>query len=336
MNSHNDWPDLPALESTETNDWSFLLLLAVYGGMMLFFVGSMVWMYTRVGPYVELRGKVVLALAVALSLWFVLRGAFGYCYYKTDSGGLTMRGLIRKRFIPWIEIQQAGLRQTRMKNTLLTLRTGSGTIAVDPRGFGGRSSCADHVLASVWQHLRGIGRADGFELPPGAQSFWQEIADDIPQEADWARSAKVDTIGGFVCIAMFVGMLAPLWIVMDKNPFMILFLALLTLLVASMVRCLFYPELFLRAHSVTLRQDYIEARLLWRTVRIPWSEVSLARWVRTAILIQSTNPRREMLIPYEYGSKESELLILAIIRRLRTAGEPQAVVIPRMLCAEPR
>lgn len=85
-----------------------------------------------------------------------------------------------------------------------------------------------------------------------------------------------------------------------------------------------------------MTDDYFEVRKFLCHRKVEWKHVTFARWSRIGlksrgILIGSSRPRSRTTVPYIPDDKVSRGVILALIRRLRTAGQPQAIPIPAEL-----
>jgi|GEM_PF-1287919 len=334
MNTIDQRLDLPYLESVETRDAGRILPILGICAMYSWVIFAAIYGCIVYREFMPLEGRIATAILLACIGWIALRVLFSFTYFKTDSDGFTMRGPFRRRFIPWIEIQSASVSMTRTKETMLTLITKRDKVRVNARGLGGGAGIADCVAASVWQHLRREGRADGMILPESALRLWDEIPDDVPAEIDWGKPASKGTLfitilmavffyGGIIGMANSMGLTIPLLIMC----------ASMALGVTAMMKMLFSTALC-TASGARVRRDGIEGDFPFGKRYIPWSQVASAWWSQKNLVIKSVNPRSEIWVPYKLGSRESERLILCIIRYLRSAGNPQAVPLPVLISSD--
>ena len=335
-----DLPDLPALESvetTETGGWPVPPGLIALALVILTLVVPILWVYIQLRDYVGAFGTILTALLVAFAVGVLVREAWSFYHFRTNAEGLAMRGLLRKRFIPWYEIQSMIATQTRMGEAVLRLTVRGAQIRVVPRGFSGDFSPGDRIVASVWQHLRRLGGTDRFPMPTCARGFWQDIPDDVPHDLDWGKPPSVGEKAAVIApAAILAALIAALWVMAGGTAVGAMACALVTLVYALCARYAILPQALGKAHSVKVRDDYLEVILFKDTVRIPWSDVISSALSRTSLRVTSSSPRRQVWIPLGIGNEGPERVVPALIRRLRTAGTPQALALPCTMSSSPQ
>lgn len=327
-------PDLPELESVQPKDFVGWIAVAIYTPFILLPFPGFIWAYISFREVFPPFAVAALAICTLLVTGIVVKLLCSFLTCKTDTNGLSLRGPIRSAYIPWIDIKEALLKKTLTGSPLLILRTINHTYKIDPTSTGS-SNFGYCMIASTWQHLRRLGRAGCIELPGKSLSLWQEICDDIPHEIEWGkRPGLVPKLGNIVGISFFPAMVAWAWFSFgfrwpaNMMPLMLTLpcLALLKLLAPSILRS---------ARQIRLNEECLEAQLLFARATIFWSRVTSAFWMGHELIIRTESPRQEIRICHVLGKKETEQLILAIIRRLRTAGVPQAVPIPDLVSTDP-
>ncbi|MCX6345355.1 MAG: hypothetical protein NT018_09830 [Armatimonadetes bacterium] len=323
--------ELPALESVQTNDRSALPLLIIYFSMIFPMGVLFVMSIIRYRAFLSIQVIVLVGVCVLLIAYVLLRALSGDTYYKTDSKGITLKSALRKRFVSWIEIEEAYTKEVT-SDTLVVLKTSDATYTITPSALSGGRVMGDLIIASIRQHLGRQGKADNVKLTGTALSLWDTITDCVPREMYWTKPiSMVERVSMVFLMLMFGGMLAGLWATsLGEKPGTIVMLAGLTAMVTMMFGVLL-PIIFHKAVALTLRDDYIEAKLPLKRITMLWSEVTSGRWNNEGLLIFADKPRREIRIPWDKKSDDSSKLMLALIRRLRSAGVPQAVYIPDAL-----
>lgn len=334
-NSNSDLPDLPALESVQTRGNASLWIVMVYGSFIMWqsaLVALLSWRYWR---YVEPSAYWPLGLFAVLILWLVVRVLTGYTSFATDPQGLTMRGPLFRKFVPWVDVREARSK-VRSNRTTLVLTTDRGTRSISPGATG--SSEGEVVVASAWQHLRRLGKAGAVELSEQALKLWEPIPGDVPWELDWGGPPKKSAkIGNVIGAAFFPAMILTMVI---WDPRMSLFYAPIFIISLVMLeKTLFLPELRKVARQVSIRPDGIQAKMLFGDSYLPWATVTSAWWQSQNnigyLCVRSKGPDAEVWLPYTLGKRESEQMVLSTIRYLRSAGTPQAVPMPVIVSRGP-
>ncbi|MHB1459069.1 MAG: PH domain-containing protein [Armatimonadota bacterium] len=332
-------PDLPELESVRTSNGQYLPILILFGALNSQIIYAIIRGYFKYEQYLDTKEKLIVALIPACVIYIIVRILSGFHSYATDRNGITMRGVLRRRFIPWMDIKAASTAQTRIGSIVLILETNNGTVRIDPRGFGSSTWNADSIVASTWQHLRRFGRARDIKLSENALKLWEPIPDSVPEEMTWGHPPSRKTKAGAVAgTAFFILPIIGIWVSPDMSTHTLLFSITLTILSAVLVR-LIYVQTMLRAHLVHVKRDGLQAELVSLSVYIPWPDVTSAQWYTTGsdahLVIRSSAPKREVYIPFTSGDAESERLIMSIFRYLRKTGMKQAIVMPEMYSMNP-
>lgn len=331
-------PDLPGLESAEAGVSQRLIamgVLIIYTG---FIAALCIWGYRLYRPFMGemlVPATVGVALLALLVLWVIVRLALGVYSWKTDERGLTMRGPIIRRFVAWGDVEDAWSGQGT-SDLFYHLQTNGGAIRVNVES----RRDAPGLYASIRQHLRRLGRAGSLDLPENALSLWDVIPDEVPNTIHWTNPHPPKLWGiiipGLILVAMATGCV---WIAVVGAGFAKGIAALGVLVFGSVIWSTIH-DLMRTALSVSLGDDRLEVQTARKSVTIPWSEVVTARWANDAncayggILIAGRNAPDTVSIPYWASDDDSGKLVLAVIRRLRTAGVPQALIIPELLRAQ--
>jgi len=322
-------PDLPPLESVEAGSRQILPVLIIMPMTLTPVAVVMILGFLFYRPYLGTEAWVLSGILVLLALWVAGRMLSGFFSYKTDPTGLALGGPLRRAFIPWGEVNEAYTKEAASEKVII-LQATSGRFTIAPHGTAGRQG--DLVIASIRQHLGKIGKADRITLPAAALSLWDIIPEELPREMDWTGPSRLgENIAAAFVFLMFGAGLVFMWSDVREKPMSLTLALPYTLAVAFIFRTLLPPSFLRKAVSVVLREDYLEARFVVGKASMMWSEVTSAYWNNEGLVIAGGRPRREIRIPWAMKSDDSSMLILAIIRRLRTAGVPQAVTIPDVL-----
>lgn len=328
----NSLPDLPALESVEMKNWGTLLLLSFHLSLALLFAGACIWGYFAYLEFLPSGTVALIAAMGALCVWVVVRLLFADRYYRTSSKGLIVNSVLRRRFIQWADVSEAHASPSVLGDTYLTLSTRAGRISVPCRSDGKRFHGVE-LSASVWQHLRQCGKGQGLELSPEALSLWDVIPDEAPHQMEWhGGSKRPEAIAAVCCVLLYASM--GCWFAVDiaLDLFHVAFGGIV-LMGGIVVAWLLLREARNTASRFSLSDQGFDAETLWRRVSVSWSEVTGARWERQNLALVYGRKREQVWVPLVSGDEASGKLILALIRRLRTIGSPQALAIPGQLRA---
>ncbi len=328
-------PDLPCLESVKSGEFRDALALGCFSGLVIYMLILTSWAYCKYSLFLPAVGRALFFMLMALEAYIVLRIATSVFTLQTNSDALTLQGVFRKRVIFWNDIQSASYRKTRLGCYCLFIETGNRTIKVYPSGIGGSTTSGQVIVASVWQHLRRLNRTDSIELPSAVKSLWEDVPNDVPQEITWGKSPNLTTKIGAVIAAIIFPAMAGSAILLCGSAGSILLWLIIASIYLIMGFFLISPEILHKAHKVSVKRDGIEIELALKRLHIPWSEITSSTWLNNSsngkLNIKSVNPRAEVDISYLPGNKESENLLLAIIRQLRSSSAQIAIPLPSIM-----
>ncbi len=327
MIDYSRLPDLPSLEEVEVKNTRNTLSIVALLLMFVLMLGPMTYLHVAyLRQYIPNRFLVLIGLMCLLVLWVIYRLVTADYHFVVDRTGVRVRGLIRRRAISWSEITGAEMSDTG--DATIRLHTADGDLVIGP---GLRYTEVDRLLASIWQHLRQIGKADRVRPTAGALTFW----DDIPapdQELHWGKRPHP---ARWLMLLFPLGMVVmTIWLLLSEShvPHSLVFFGPIVLMTWIMMAFV-TREWSREVTRVVVRDDELEAETSVRTLRLPWSEIDFAQWGQYQLAVGSQRLHKILLIPSRLGTEDSERLILGIIRELRTAGKPQATVIPDVLRA---
>lgn len=327
-------PDLPCLESQETSDSQALPGIIVFTGFTVWIAATCVWAFLKYRAFIPAQSAALIALLAGLTLFLIIRMLSGYFHFKTDPNGLAMRSVLRRRFIRWDEITEVSTRETRSGESILILRAGRTTLNLPLRGFGGNSTAGACITASIRQHLRRLGRGDDIQLSEAALTLWQDIPEAVPEEVQVGKSpTTLSKVAGALGLLMIVGVVVAGWVVAISNLHMLIWIVFVTVAFGLIFKWGLLPEYLYNAHLVSVKKDGLLTKVKFGDVYIPWSEITSVSWQQGVLRIRAS--RTEVRIVYKLGDKESERLILAIIRQLRLRNPSLAVLLPTLVSAKP-
>lgn len=327
MSDHREY--LPALESVEAKLrlLPVLLIAIIYLSMIIVPIAVRFSAFKNLLKNLNPHDQHLIVfggvITVALILWIVVRMAFCISCIKTDSRGITLRGPLKNRLIPWHEIKEVDYRRTKAGSPILIINTMADSIKLNASDFYGYGQ----AIISIWLRSN-KNDIKSFELPSELKAVLEPISDDIPREIDWAphkaASPKANIKKIAAIIVVFIGGISFLICSSPKDLTFTFIIAALYIFIFSTV----IIDILKRACNVRLREDYLEVTTAQGKIYMPWSEVVSAGWNRLTLSVSSKNPKKEVRIPYTPGNRQSEQLMLALIRRMRTAGVPHALSLP--------
>lgn len=330
-------PDLPELESVESNPLVFVaasaaiwLLLSILTGAVLGAVYAIAKPYlTGKLPDMAEIGAVAGLCALLVAPLFLKLNVFE-CRYKTDSTGITVRGLSTGRSVPWSSVISAEMKGGS-GSMVYRLRLDKGRVDIpvtmNTNGF---------LAASVWQHLRRLGKAGAIVPPPETLSIWTPIPDSVPRETDWNNpkqpmlDAKAVFVGLFIIVAL-------IFVFSDSNGW-------LDRLFSHFGHALWGAVLFvyagirsrfLVARRVMVRSYRVEAHTELNKIDLDWDRVTVAHWAHNTYTIGTKGFGKVAAIPFDPNDSTTSDTILAIIRHLRNRHNSVPVPIPPPLQALP-
>lgn len=327
MIDYSQLPDLPELEEVEVKNTRGMLMMCTFLLVSLFTFGPITFLHVAyLRKYIPNRFLVLIGVMCLLVLWVIYRLVTADYHFVIDRKGLGVRSLIKRQSIEWSEVTDAEMTEGRSGETMIRLRAAGRTIVIGP---GLRYAEIDCLLASIWQHLRQIGKADCVQPTTLALTFWDEIpAQD--QELHWGKRPHP---ARWLMLPFPLGMVVMTgWFLLSESHtwYSLVFFGPIVLMTWVMMAFV-TREWGKEVTRVVAREDELEAQTSVRTVHLPWSDIDFAQWGQYQLAVGSQKLHKILLIPNRLGTESSERLILGIIRKLRTAGKPQAVVIPEAL-----
>lgn len=329
-------PELPALESVESSARGLLIAGSVLLILPLIFIlcGAHVCVkYWHDLGALKVTAVIAGSVMVALACWMVLRIFRADYYWKTDSDGLTAGGLIRRRHIKWTDVIRANILEDPLRGDRYHINTTYQAVVIraDKRFSNSR------LLASVCQHLRRHRKVEDFKLPMDALSFYDIVPDELPQEMEWTDAKpfawRLPLVAMFILCVASVAFFVTVDI-LDHCFALVVFAAMLYLPLAWGIT----RDYLAAADVIAINEDYIEARLPRKVVRLAWDDVTLARWIhpgtsaqRICLEIRGLQGNERMLVPFLDKNEGSKKLLLAIIRRVRVYDKHRLLVLPEAL-----
>ena len=159
-------------------------------------------------------------------------------------------------------------------------------------------------------------------LPPYSLSFWEPVPDDVPHEAEWSgRSVAFGKAAAVFSVLLYGGFAVAVWFWFPLRLPVIVFTIWLSLVSLIILKWILLPDTLHKAWRVSVRDDYLEAHLPFAKAHIPWTEIESAQLITYNLIIKYGSQNSEIRVPYTSGKKESEDMILAIVRNLRTISK---------------
>jgi|GEM_PF-2134647 len=317
-------PDIPALESvTISYRGGTLMAMAAVLGMAGFLGWVLAVSWRWLG---EFRPTIGLGMGclIAVCLWSLYRAIGTGCYWRTDPDGITERTLLLRRRVAWPEIDRVERCDAALRGSVYRLRSGRASIEV---AAGTLSYVA--LSASVWQHLRRVGKHHDFPLSGSALSFWDAIPDEVLGQAEISEKIPDEAIVWPIMWAMCVGLAFAVTSDASRAAWPWVGVAGsvgLATIVWLMARHM--PE---RRYSMDSEYLRIHGK---RPRMIPWSSVTRIRGASglytpgSVVVVQAADHRFAVAIPK--GKDDSaHRAQLAWIRRRRECGD--AVIVPDYL-----
>lgn len=305
------------------------LLVSAIAGALCGVVYSVI-RFGRSTPFSLVEFIAVSAAFAVVAALLMIRTNWFDCQWTTDSSGLTIRGLSRERRIEWSEITQASGKPMTGDKIACTLKTSSGKMSIpDLFDDGGGLVCA-----SIYQHLRKYGKADESLLSAAARTFWTPIPHEIPQEMDWHNAHAPDWPLTIV-VAVLVLIAVPLAYYLGPRVHWGDAWSYLHQFAAGVIPLGYFKfrERLIAVRSVSVRHDGIEMRTARRMVYVPWRDIGCVQWHQqhNTLTIGRSSYTEVGMIRYRADEPSSGILILAIIRQLRSVHHKPPIVLPKPL-----
>lgn len=312
-------PDLPELESVEARTPVFIVLIVLLLTSPLTYMTY--WTYSNSDKLLsaDLQLRLILGVAIAifllLSLWILYRFLFDHYYWKTDSNGLTVRSVVRRRFIPWSDVIQT-------TNTCSVLYLSSGRLTI--RKMHNRAQ--NLIICSIWQHLRRLGKVTDADLPEYADSFWDRIPDQLPREMEWInpKPARI-VLNVIVSIAVIVSISVGFFFIPGYKDNEAWFMVIFAAISVGFICGLFILQQLITARRFHLNGGHFEAVKAYDTINASFSEIT-----RAVFEIQNTTlciNKKKVRVPYNSSDENLQKLRLALIRVLREHGHLETTTI---------
>ncbi len=321
MIDHRKLPDLPELENVEVRSTDALCVIAcavaaTLGFALFVFVIGLDYyrILHTVHPMLLGAAAVIAGMAV-----YVAHMAFCSGYrWSTDGDGMAEKRLLGTLRILWTDVHRAEVQLNLLGNSTCSVRANGRTVR-----FGGVRDDERQLpvlLASCWQHLRRVGKAEDSLLQIEELSLWDTVPDEALEPVEVKQSIAPDRIGGPVIWALLTGM-AFMWS-SDCRQFWpwigAASLVSLALVVRHMIR---NPSEY---HYIMEAQGL---RLMGRRSRfIPWGAVTGIKGSAPRSLTVTTNEGRAVFVGPQGKNEATHRANLAWIRHKRDLG--MAVPIP--------
>jgi hypothetical protein len=271
--------------------------------------------YMNTASY-ALTGFILLLLIVLAGRWL-----FSMNIIETCPDFLTFRGPVRRRVIPWESVLQASILPWPLGYTRLAIHTSEGVFKAYSIG----RIPAARIRASVWQHLHGRGMETGLEPGDIELGFWEEVGDSIPPSPEWrGRGARVDAAGTAAIGAAFLAGAVYLASLHHSSSGSLIFMST-GALISGFEGLIMAEKGFSTAFAARVEVEGLRVSLLRGPLTIPWDKVIQVYWNRGLEITWLDGRDHTITVPYELGKAESQILLLAVIRRLRTSAHPQAL-----------
>lgn len=345
-NPMDNRPDLSTLELVETKIKDTLLLMFLNLCITGLLIGPFVYMlivYSRNLGSGFLIAVVGVLILVVVALWIPIRVLWVDYFWQIDDRGVFARNRFRKRFIAWPDIVDVSITKTTVGSVAIRLRSNTKIIKISVQGLLS-SDQGDRFIASLWQYFRKYDKGGGVELTEASSSLWDEIPDELPREMEWKsrRSAFRRTLGNpWMPILPLLSVLAILPLIAKHRylEFELFVVWFCTIAVTAIVISRHLISVWLRTSNVfMLYEDHFEAKFPIKKANIRWNDLTYARWRKEpnairphGMILGSSNPRTEVFIPFDPKDEASYKLMLALIRRTRTAKHAQALPVPSEL-----
>lgn len=170
-------PDLPGLNNVRTPLPGVQLACLGCAAMLLMSIGVAISGWVLYG-LLGILGAIVLCIIII---------KLDETRVTIDERGITYIRWLHRRFIAWDDVELAITDIEPSGTEYIKLVSSSITLCLPVNDFG-----SAYLEASIFQHLRRVGKADRIALSPEAASFWYPIPHDIPEEMVWDKGARTD------------------------------------------------------------------------------------------------------------------------------------------------
>lgn len=266
---------------------------------------------------------VIIAAAVAIFIWLrnILNADF---YLKTDSNGIHAQSLRKSKFIRWDDVTDINV-SSSLYETIYIIKSRDSSIKFTDGNF--------YIMASVWQHLNKLGKAEKIKLLEESLSLWKLVPDNVPEGIEWINPHQPNYKQRIILvISVFILVLVPMiTYVLIRGGFIKLLTFFPWILTAMLVvKNSFIQSALITARCATLTGNVLHVEIYKKSIDIQLSQVKRAFWYNMDLRIVDQNDNL-VSIPYVYDSIQSAQLFLAIIRQLRETNPKAFISIPNSL-----
>ena len=359
-------PDLPFLESVEISLPHWPAYAAIF--IVVAFISPLISLFRRCYPMESnlLFGFIFgFVVSGGLIVWILYRLLCSTYYWKTDTSGLTTCSLTKRKFTRWqdmeasprvpdadshsprIEIIEASIFQHLRRHGKQHL------LPIKEQALSLWDTIPDDLPADLeWENprrvqrtilyattvciiLRRHGKQHLLPIKEQALSLWDTIPDDLPADLEWENPRRVQrTIlyATTVCIILVtLGLGFTTITILQERHSDTAFLAVMTIVYAFVIWFGIVHQNRLQPIRASLRGGVLEIQTVSRSISLKASDVSSAWWGEPGMLHLKTVDKVHLLIPLDSIYDKSSMMVLGIIRWLRTADNPIAISIPDIL-----
>jgi hypothetical protein len=331
--------DLPALESVAVGSRVPIVSGAILASFFSLPAVGFIQYWHQVSEQGFAIGSLV-ALYMLAVIWLCFRILTLDVSAQADAQGLEVRSLVRRRFVPWSDVQGVKTHQSCLAGGLVyRLQTTRGALWLPEHLPDGRTHSSEQLIAAVWQHLRRVRRADGMVLSARVASVWTEITDALPTSGSLtplpAGPSPVPVWIILTALFLLSSVLA-IWLwkdgASDALPIFAASSSPCALMAVGLICCDRWAKRVV-ARSVLLAPEGIVAKTERRLVVLPWTEITRVRWLCSghpwmSLLLGASDHAREIVIYCRAEDDPTGLFLLALIHRLRAHASPPAVALP--------
>ncbi len=226
--------------------------------------------------------------------------------WRTTSAGLQYRGILRGGFIPWAEVRN-------IRVTSPYYLSGERIII---QGDGRKTAIPGHdtlLCASVRQHLRRVGKAEGIAVPKEADWLWRDLTVDLPDNIEWVDNGwfNLPLIWVGVILLLSPSVVQFIWFRHSNVNPIYMFMLVLGFHLHSWMRT--------SVKRVTLTKDTVEVDTRRSIITMRWDELQSVGWSEKAICLRREG-KRAVCFNWVPGSADSTAVVLAIMQRMRNSS----------------
>lgn len=252
-------------------------------------------------------------------------------YIRSDERGFTLYRVIRRQFLKWDNIKAITIK-TNMGQLVGCKFIGKDQTIWLPLPFP-HDRMESVLVASIWQHLRRIGKADEFPFPKEAEDLWWSVPDCVPDSVSWinrhAPEWKVYYKLLWVKVAALIILLTAGIIVfgLSKTSTVI---KVMILVLGGVYAALWFYLRRVRTIAITasVNSESIEVETGFGNYNLQWSKVISSGWDSDGLILKAISPKVTVRIP---DQSSASTILLAIIKRLRPMDSHKWLAVPEAL-----